>query len=493
MEIHPKTKLDDLLKSHPFLLDFLASYSSKFAKLRNPIMRRTVGRLATLGQVAGLGDIPVGTLLAAIAGEIRRVTGAEVKVAGETGAAAAAEPLRDKEARLEVLKDIIRDLHRGEDMKVLQDRFAALVKDVGPTEIAEMEQKLIDEGMPETEVKRLCDVHVRIFEESLATQACPQAPSGHPVEVLMAENRALESRLAEFERALAGLGTEGEIAPEVREQLSAEIAVLFEIEKHYLKKENQLFPLLESKGVGGPSKVMWAIHDDIRAHLKLLRRLVAESRTDDVRALGRQVALEIRDMITKEEKILFPMSLEVLDDRDWARVKHGEESIGYAWITPAAGWKPEKSYSEAELRPPQYRRHAAKIELDTGVLDPGVLNLILKHLPVEMSYIDEEDAVVFYSDTPERIFPRSPAVIGRKVQNCHPPASVHVVNKILEAFKSGAKDTADFWINYRGKFVVIRYLAVRDADGAYRGCLEITQDAAWIRSLQGEKRLLDWA
>lgn len=490
MDISRRTKLDDLLKDHPFLLDFLVAYSPKFAKLRNPIMRRTVGKLATLGQVASLGDMSVEALLEAIAGEIRRVTGDAVPVAAGKGSGDPA--LTDKTARLEVLKDIIRDLHRGEDMDVLKTRFAALVKDVGPTEISEMEQRLIEEGMPETEIKRLCDVHVRVFEESLEAHPDIVVPLGHPLDILIAENRALESILAGFEKNLGELEAGKTILPGLIDRLGADLKALFEIEKHYLKKENQLFPLLEAKGVSGPSKVMWAIHDDVRAHLKLFRRLIGEGKASDAQAMGRQAALEIRDMIYKEEKILFPMSLETLDDRDWARVKHGEEVVGYAWITPASGWPPQGTYAPEELRPPVYDKHVSKIDLDTGVMDPVVLNLVLKRLPIDISFVDENDTVVFYSDAADRIFSRSPAVIGRKVQNCHPPASVHVVEKILQSFKAGTKDVADFWIELRGRFIFIRYFAVRDKDGTYKGCLEVSQDCTEIRKLSGERRLLDW-
>jgi DUF438 domain-containing protein len=133
-----------------------------------------------------------------------------------------------------------------------------------------------------------------------------------------------------------------------------------------------------------------------------------------------------------------------------------------------------------------------KLALETGAMSPELIDLVLKHLPFDMSVVDENDIVVYYSDTPDRIFSRSPAVIGRKVQNCHPPASVHVVAKILEAFKSGKKDSAQFWIQMHGKFILIRYLAVRDQTGAYRGCLEVSQDVTSIRKLEGQKRLLDW-
>jgi len=495
MQIEPKTRLDDLLKAYPFLLEFLAGYSPKFAKLRNPVLRKTVGKLATLGQVAGLGDMPVADLLGAIAAEIERVTGENARPVAEAAGGAEKTAFEDKEARLEVLKDIIRDLHAGVDIALLRRRFADLIKDLGPTEIPEMEQRLIEEGMPESEVKRLCDVHVQVFQESLEGQAPPQTIPGHPLHTLMAENRALESILLAVEKGLSELAAApADVFPAVlRERLTAELRTLSEIEKHYGKKENQLFPLLEDHNVSGPSKVMWAIHDDVRAHLKEWRGYISENRKAETLAMGRQLLTEIRDMITKEEKILYPMTLATLDDRDWARVKRGEDVVGYAWTTPGGEWKPAREYGEEELRTPDRYRADRPLALETGALTPELVNLVLKHLPLDISVVDENDAVLYYSDSAERIFSRSPAIIGRKVQNCHPPASVHVVEAILKAFKAGTRDVAEFWITSRGKFLHIRYFAIRDKNGTYKGCLEASQDVTGIRALQGQKRLLDWA
>lgn len=400
--------------------------------------------------------------------------------------------LTSKEARLEVLKDIIRQLHEGGDREEQKKRFAELIQNVSPTEIAEMEQQLIEEGMPEEEVKRLCDVHVQVFKESLEGQPLPSSVPGHPLHTLMEENRALEKILEGWNKLLGQVETAGEAGlNQLKEVLISQLATLAEVGKHYLKKENQLFPLLESKGVSGPTKVMWAIHDDIRARLRDFRRLVDSGRAAELAALGRSLSGMISGMIYKEEKILFPMSLETLSDEDWARVKKGEEEVGYAWVEPGKEWQP--AVPVEELTPLRaYQRPQAAVELDTGSLTPEVINLVLKSLPVDVTFIDENDTVRYYSASAQRIFPRSPAVIGRQVQNCHPPASVHVVNRILNAFKEGRRDVAEFWIEMKGRFIQIRYFAVRDDKGVYKGCLEISQDVTEIRKLEGEKRLLDW-
>ncbi len=490
MRLSAKTKLDDLLRSYPFLLKFLAGLSPKFSKLKSPIMRKTVGKIATIQQVAGFGGISLAELLEKIRGEIIRVTGEDVEV--ETSAEAP-EPFAARDARLEVLKDIIRELHKGGNLEDQKRRFAELIKDTSPTEIAEMEQALMKEGMPEDEVKRLCDVHVQVFKESLEEKPLPFSMPGHPLHTLMEENRALEGLLRRWKELLGKVGAAGgeAILRTRKEELRDYWQDLAEVEKHYLKKENQLFPLLEAKGVSGPSKVMWAIHDDIRAQLREFRQLLGEENPGEIIKLGRKISDAMADMIYKEEKILFPMSLETLDEMDWARVKRGEEEIGYAWIQPGTEWKSAVRIDEIPAFG-QGRESFRRVDLDTGALTTEQVNLLLKTLPVDISFVDENDTVLYYSATADRIFPRSAAVIGRKVQNCHPPASVHVVNRILDAFKSGQRDVAEFWIELRGKFILIRYYAVRDENRMYKGCLEVSQDVTAIRGLKGEKRLLDW-
>jgi hypothetical protein len=381
--------------------------------------------------------------------------------------------------REEKLKGIIRDLHRDENVAAAKERFRELIKDVAPWEIGKMEQTLMKEGLPESEVKRLCSVHVEVFKESLDQKAVPGLPAGHPIHTLMRENREAERIAAELETILDPKTERG--------RASEALGRLAGIETHYLRKENQLFPVLEAKGVSGPSKVMWAVHDDIRILLKDARVSAAEGTLTADRL--KFISAQVRDMVYKEEHILFPMALELLTEEDWGKVAAGEGEIGFAWgLAPEQPWKPAGTGAPAEY----LARHAGSISLDTGSLTADQINLMLTHLPVDLSFVDENDEVLYYSATPERIFPRSPGVIGRRVQNCHPPKSVDTVERILAEFKAGTKDTAEFWIRMRGRFLHIRYFAVRDAAGKYRGCLEVSQDVTGIRALDGERRLLDW-
>jgi DUF438 domain-containing protein len=341
-----------------------------------------------------------------------------------------------------------------------------------------MEQRLIAEGMPEMEIKSLCEVHVQVFKEALEQKTVPGLPAGHPVHTLMLENRACEAILKEAE-AITDYAKD-------RDKLLGIVDRLALIDKHFLRKENQLFPIIETKGITGPSKVMWALHDDIRSFIKDVRKRVVEGKMEKVAAEA--LAKMVNDMIYKEEHILFPMALETLSEEEWAKVRKGEEEIGYAWIKPETLWTPAAGSFQQEL----LTEKIGSLNLDTGQLTADQVNLILTHLPVDISFVNEHDEVAYYSATPDRIFPRSPGVIGRKVQNCHPPKSVGMVEKILSSFKAGTKDVAEFWIQMGGKVIHIRYFAVRDTGGAYRGCLEVSQDITHIQKITGQKRLLDW-
>jgi DUF438 domain-containing protein len=472
MDLSPKTKVNDLLAVYPFLKDFLIELNPEFKMLDNAFLRKTVGKLATLGKAAMISGMDVKKLLDAIAGEIKKKTNGTVSVSYDEAGKG------EQDDRIDTMKDIIKELHAGKDVESQKKKFGELIKDVAPWEIAQMEQRLIAEGMPETEIKSLCDVHVKVFQEALEHKTVPGLPAGHPVHTLMLENRACEGILKEAE-AIKDFAKEKTRLLDILDRLG-------QVDKHYLRKENQLFPVLEAKGITGPSKVMWALHDDIRGFLKDVRKRVTDNTME-------QVALTVlikmfNDMIYKEEHILFPMALETLSEEDWAKARKGEEEIGYAWIKPETQWKAsEESIPQALLAD-----KVGSLNLDTGQLTPEQVNLMLTHLPIDISFVDEKDEVAYYSASPERIFPRSPGVIGRKVQNCHPPRSMGAVQKILDEFRAGNKNKADFWIQMQGKFLLIRYFAVRDADGRYRGCLEVSQDVTAIRKLEGQKRLLDW-
>lgn len=489
MKIHAGTKIDNLLKEYPFLLDFLLTQSPKFESLKSPTMRKTMGKVATLKMAATIGKLDLNHLISSIIKEVEIKTGESLTVHDTTP-----ETLLDEKEKQEVLKGIIKDLHRGEDMEVLKNRFRKLIQNVEATEIAQMEQQLMDEGLPPEEIKKLCDVHVEIFKEALEEKDRPEPLPGHPVHTYMKENRASEKIMSDIQILIGRFGQPPEEQAYVRyrDELESLIERLAGIDIHYIRKENQLFPLLEAHHFTGPSQVMWAIHDDIRALIKEAKRQFAAANYDETVSALKEAIASVRDMIYKEEHILFPASLDMLSESEWLKAKDGEADIGYAWVEPDEGW-PQVGEEKEELIPKEtYPSVAGALDLATGTMTPEQVNLLLTHLPVDLTFVDENDKVAYYSEGKERIFPRSPAIIGREVRNCHPPKSVHLVNNILDSFKSGTKDSADFWIELGGKFIYIRYFAVRDSKGDYKGTLEVSQNLTDIRKLTGEKRLLDW-
>ncbi|MEW6266888.1 MAG: DUF438 domain-containing protein [Thermodesulfobacteriota bacterium] len=494
MEVNGETKVLALLEPYPFLIETLVSISPHFNNLKDPVLRETMGKVATLNHASAVSGVPVDELFGKLAAAVLARTGEPLTWA-ETRPAAPGSP-SDPEARRESLKSILRELHAGEDPAALKEKFKQVIQGVDAAELAGIEQQLINEGLPVEEVKRLCDVHVQIFKEALEEQDRPEAPAGHPVHTFMKENRALEDVLSDLHLFLGGLGR-----PLARETLAAHLEALkarldrlAAIEIHYTRKENQLFPLLEAHHFTGPSQVMWSIHDEIRASLRRARRSLDELNPQEMLADLSEAAKAMREMIYKEEFILFPTSLKMLSQAEWLEVKAGEAEIGFAWIEPDEGW-PDRAPAQAapaaaEPRPQPVQ--AGVMLLDTGRLTPEQINLVLTHLPVDVTFVDENDRVAYYSQGKERIFPRSPAIIGREVRHCHPPKSLHKVNRILDEFKAGTKDSAEFWIELKGRFLHIRYFAVRDEKKRYRGTLEVSQDLTELRKLTGQKRLLDW-
>ena len=227
---------------------------------------------------------------------------------------------------------------------------------------------------------------------------------------------------------------------------------------------------------------MWTVHDEIRPLLK----------TTQIEEI--ELALQkIEDMIYKEEHILFPMTLEFFSESDWVNVREGDGEIGFVFgITPGDQWKP---VTAADLHKPLAAKTAEAgdaLNLDIGNLTMKQINIMLKKLPVDLTFVNENDEVAYYSDAEDRIFPRSRGIIGRTVQKCHPPKSVEIVEDILKKFKSGEKKVAEFWIQADEAFIMIRYFAMHDDAGKYVGTLEVSQELSRLRSLEGERRLVQW-
>jgi DUF438 domain-containing protein len=452
--LRESSKLDPLLKEYPLLLDALINFDPKLKKLKNPILRRTVGKRATISDISSMINISSDSLVNFISNNIKE----------NMKSTEADESMVNNLDRKEAIKQLILELHSGKDVNELKARFNELLGDVDSSEIAMIEQQLIDEGdLTVEEITLLCDLHVGIFEDALSQHEDLNTVEGHPIHTYLEENKIAKVLIKKIRASPS----------------DEDIKELSKIIIHYTRLENQLFPALEKKQFTGPSQVMWAKHDEIRG----LFKSTSKENTD-------VLLNSVEDMITKEEKILFPTSLEKLTISDWVFVRKGEEEIGYAWLEEVKPWAP---ITPADIhRIEKAETVTESLNLDTGILSLLQTNLLLKHLPLDISFVDENDTLIYYSNTEERIFPRSPGVIGRKVQNCHPQKSVHIVNEILDAFKDGSQDTAEFWIQSNGKFIHIRYFAVKDESGTYKGALEVSQDVTGIRKLEGDQRLLSW-
>jgi hypothetical protein len=267
-----------------------------------------------------------------------------------------------------------------------------------------------------------------------------------------------------------------------------------DIDKHYQRKEHALFSFLEKHGISGPSKVMWAKDDDIRTSLKRMNQAAHESTPTvaDCKNLATAAVLPalsaVEEMIFKEENILLPMSLQTLTENEWAEIWASSPKYGWCLVEPRQGYTPPQNLGASSPAVPT----DGTIMMPTGNVTVEQLTSVLSTLPVDLTFVDANDRVAFFTEGPDRIFARSKAIIGRKVQNCHPPSSVDVVDHILDDFRTGRQNVAEFWINLRGKFVHIRYFAVRDKEGKYLGTVELTQDIAPLRELTGEKRLLQY-
>jgi len=393
--------------------------------------------------------------------------------------------------RQKILKEIILQLHDGKEPQEVQEQFSRLIDGVAASEISEMEAGLIADGMPIEEVQRLCDLHADMFKgsvEEVHTASRQEEKPGHPVRVLKEENFAVTHLI---KGSILPMVQKLGVQPTVKERygLLEHINLLMDLDKHYSRKENIFFPYMEKYGITAPPKVMWGVDDEIRGMIKGFKALLQSDETtgEALKKAAEEMTTKVLDMIVKEESIMVPMLLDVLTEDEWLAIAEDSEEIGYCIVSPESRWIPERALGKEIMGE---EAPDGMIRLETGFFSVDELTRMLNTLPFDMTFIDQDDVVKYFSQSAERIFPRTKSVIGRTVQNCHPPASVHVVETILEAFKSGRKDHEDFWIAMGDAFIYIRYFAVRNDAGEYLGTLEVTQNIKPIQAITGEKRLL---
>lgn len=394
--------------------------------------------------------------------------------------------LTDEERR-EGLKSLIRELHAGRSAESVKEEFARVTEGISGDEIARLETELVREGMAPEEIQSMCDVHAAVFAERLEDEPSdPEETPGHPAQHMKAENRAIEELISRdvnpaIERYKADPKAEGM-------NLSAALSLLLDIDKHYARKEQLIFPYLEKYNRPAPAKVMWGVDDEIRGQLKYARDR-ARIADPDAAKYAAEAVRKIHEMIFKEERILIPMLVELLTEDEWFMIAQESDEVGYCLVEPETRWKPARA-DVGQSAAVEALQNAGLIRFPTGVLSNEQLMALMDALPVDITFVDDKDLVRYFNRADDRIFPRPKTVIGRHVSNCHPPASVHVVEKLVADFRSGARDQEDFWIRMGDKYVLIRYYAVRNEKREYLGTMEITFDIAPIQAITGQKRII---
>ncbi|HLQ40613.1 MAG TPA: DUF438 domain-containing protein [Tetragenococcus sp.] len=436
--------------------------------------------------------------------------------------------MNPKAKRQERIVEILSLLHEGGSFEEAKRLFNEEFEGIDVTEITAAEKSLIQNGLDPTEIQKLCNIHAAVFKGSINEihhSNEEYAQPGHPVHTLKLENQVLQSLLTDEIDDLLKKMKKGDWS--YQDQLQNAVEDLLQIDKHYARKETLIFSYMEKYGITAPPKVMWGVDDEIRDQIKALKTYLASPKAafNPLNEKWQAVKEEIEEMIFKEEEIMVPMTLDVFSLADWQAIAEDSFDIGFAFIPEPLAWKasPESLAKEIEREP---ERQAAikqardttdsiaigleqaensvetstfseeslegnqKVSFPTGNLTLQQLIQIFGLLPVDLTFVDNNDIVRFFSESDHRVFPRTKSVIGREVVNCHPPKSMHVVQKILTDFRSGARDSADFWIDMQDKKIYIRYFALRDED-KYLGCLEVTQDITEIQKIDGQNRLLD--
>jgi len=403
------------------------------------------------------------------------------------------ERSNEKETKKQLIKGLIQQLHAGVSPDEVKEKFKGVLKDISPAEIAQVEEELINEGLPRQEIQKLCEVHLAVFRESL-DKPKSEVPPGHPIHILLKEHElvkgfveGISALLPKVEPAEDLAGIENDLS-----RIGELLTHLKEYDRHKVREENTLFPTLEKHGVTQPPAIMWTEHDEQRKEIKEARKTLEDRETLGFEEFKGKLLSHLKnltglipDHFYKEENILFPMALELIGDAEWNDIKASMDDLGYCYFTP------EDAIGKKVALAKDAKGQEGEITFEIGSITKDELEAILNNLPVDITFVDKEDTVRYFSQSKERIFPRAKSVIGRKVQQCHPEKSVDVVIQILDDFRNGRRNAAEFWIQLKERLILIRYFAIRSKENEYLGCLEVTQDITDLKNIEGEKRLLE--
>jgi len=410
------------------------------------------------------------------------------------------EFIQNRENRVNDLLAFVKGLINKDKGSELIEKYADAIAMVHPYDVVVMVDRLMKEGYELREVKQGVNKALNMLYKGLVSKEIPNYSAIPFLASLTEENNALNHRLIEI-RPLIKEFNQKDIDEVERQkilgELGARVSELMQFEVHYVKKENILFPYIEKYlKEYGCLPLMWSYHDDVRKYSKEIVTVI-ERGNPDMKKLNRLIGdlfFILYAIRFREEYILFPVIYSLIPEEAWDEMMKQAMAEGFAFIE-----KPEmktiaiqKDNSEAKTDKNNVVKDMnAVLDMGTGMLKLEQAIMMLNHLPVDMTFVDENDEVRYFSTPGHRIFPRSKAIIGRLVENCHPPSSVHIVKELLDAFKSGAKTKESFWIQMGEKFILIQYFALHDEEGKYCGTLEVSQDVSDIRKLEGEKRLAD--
>ncbi|NQU33108.1 MAG: DUF438 domain-containing protein [Bacteroidetes bacterium] len=409
------------------------------------------------------------------------------------------EYINNTELRINNLYNFSVGIINHENGADLVKKYIRDIENVHPFDVICIVDRLMLEKFDIHELKSGINKVLNMFYKNLVSQPIPDYSKIPFLASLWFENKELESRLVSLKPLIKELNSKG--IPKTKfqivlKEIGTRVAELLEFDSHYIKKENILFPYVEKQlPEYRCQSVMWSYHDDIRKYIKDIISHTKEN-NPDMKLLNRNIGdlfFAMNAIKFREEYILFPVIEKLMTYEDWISMQLQSYEIGFGFIDPPG--KPEKISEQNQSSDKRIlsidELAGGLIDLDTGQLSIEQITMMINNLPVDITFVDENDEVRYFSTPEHRIFPRSKAIIGRLVENCHPPSSVHIVQELIDAFKSGKKKSESFWIEMGEQFILIRYFALRDAEGNYKGTIEVSEEVSSIRKLKGEKRLME--
>ena len=434
-----------LIEKFPNLKNILKDLG--FTEITNPLALSTVGKMVSIKKGAKIKNIDLDLIKEKLKEEGFNLVDEEI----------VNDDAREDNERLKLLKSYIERLSEGEDLEAVRSDFVKNFKDVSSKEIVDAEQELIMSGLPLEKVQKLCDIHSALFHESNIvdeSQKDLENIPGHPLNILSAENKKIKFLADEVKNSKDKL---------------AKIRELLKINSHYGKKAGLIYPLLKTKyNISGPSDVMWAVDDEIRSDLSN----IVKTNSYDEESLNK-ILDRVYEMIYKEENILFPLLKENFTEEEWNKIYGDLEEYRLDLLDDVPLWK---DYKQQEIVPEEEEVSCGSLEFETGSLKIKETLQIFRTLDAELTFIDKDDFVRYYSEGKDKIFPRPKSCLNRDVASCHPPKVVPMVKSLLDDFKSKKRDRLVVCRDIKGKKILVKYLAVYDEAGAYMGTLETVED-----------------